>query len=138
MASSKKQLEGLSWLQQYIIRITLELLPSFKLVNSVSSTYTTTKLFHNEYWVPYPSLISCLKGNFTIWQNWKVRGLQKPQFPKSLVNWEIFGSTKLMFKNPSFPFLCKQLGSTAEDQDSKAKKSQFWIYWWIGKIYVQI
>ena len=69
---------------QYIMITSL--LPSFKLVISVFSTYTTTRLFIVSSYHIYPAW----KIIFTIWQNMKARELQK-----SLGELEVQPNTKI-------------------------------------------
>ena len=95
-------------------------------------------------------------------QRWErdIRGIQKSQFPNSLVNWEKFRSTvqacfqktqfsifiihweklrspaRAAFKNPKASLW---IGNNLEVQPkANTQKSQFCIYAWIGKNYILI
>ena len=91
-------LEGLWWWQQCIFRKTLQFLPSFKLVDSVSSTYTTTKIFPNEYRLLYPSHIACPKENPHNLTKYKSEETLKTPISQLLSDWEILGTNRLIFK----------------------------------------
>ena len=89
------------------------------------------------------------KSNLTIWQNMKVSAIQKFQFPNSLVNWQKFGSTKLIFNNQyficfmnwkklesstratltnaNFQFSFCDLGKNWSEPETHIQKSPFWI-----------
>ena len=60
---------------QYILITSL--LPSFKLVISVFSTYATTKLFHNKYEILFLTHIPCLKDHFHNLTKYESKGTSK-------------------------------------------------------------
>ena len=133
----QKLLEGLWWWQQCIFRKTLQFLPSFKLANSVSSTYTTTKISHNEYRLLYASNIACYKENPHNLTKYKSEEtlktpisqllselrdtwiyyaiIQNSKCSMSSMNWRKLRSpARATFKNPNLRSLC-ELGKIWKD-----------------------